>query len=97
MELSLAAMASSLVYIFDLSKLPNSTPEQISIINSKIADNATFLAVCFFMLLWVLTTHQDWEKRRQNTRGQIMWLGIITNLIGASLITIFVLVVKGVQ
>jgi hypothetical protein len=94
-ELALAAMASGLVYIFDLSKVAQSTPVGNSV-NNKIAATASFMALCFFLLLWVLSTHQDWEKRPQNPRGQIVWLGIIANLVGAGLIAAFVLYVKGV-
>jgi hypothetical protein len=57
---------------------------------------ASFLALCFFLLLWILSIHQDWEKRSQNPRGQLVWLGIITNLVGAGLLVVFVLLVKGV-
>ena len=96
-ELALSAMAASLVYIYDVSMLPNTTPVQISIINSKIASNASFLAICFFLLLWVLTTHQDWEKRKENKKGQLIWLGVITNLIGIGLMFMFILIVKGVK
>lgn len=96
-ELALAAMASSMVYIFDVTKLPSTTIEEISSINSKLAYNASFLTICFFLLLFVLTTHQDWEKRNKNPKGQIIWLGIVTNLIGSTLMAIFVLIVKGVN
>ena len=68
-ELALAAMASSMVYIFDVSKLPYSTTDEMSIINLKLAYNGTFLTICFFLLLFVLTTHQDWEKRNKNIKG----------------------------
>lgn len=95
-ELSLAAMASALVYIFDIAKLTSSQNVSASEITKKIATNASFLALCFFMLLWVLSTHQDWEKRSQNPRGQLVWLCLITNLAGAVLIATFVLLVKGV-
>ena len=95
-ELSLASMASALVYVFDLSKLSSSTATPSNPLDSQIAATATFLALCFFLLLCVLSTHQDWERRIQNPRGQIIWLGGITNLIGASLLAAFVLFVKGV-
>ncbi len=89
-------MASALVYVFDLSKLSSVPVTQGNPLDSKIAATATFLALCFFLLLWVLSTHQDWEKRTQNTKGQIIWLGGISNLIGAGLLAAFVLFVKGV-
>ncbi|MCX5890310.1 MAG: hypothetical protein NTY36_12750 [Deltaproteobacteria bacterium] len=95
-ELSLATMASALVYVFDLSKLSMSQSVTVSSLNNKIVATASFLALCFFLLLWILATHQDWEKRSQNPRGQFVWLGIITNLVGAGLLSAFVLFVKGI-
>ncbi len=94
-ELALAAMASALVYVFDLAKLSTAAGSAAAV-PQKIAATATFLALCFFLLLWVITTHQDWEKRSQNPRGQLIWLGLLANLVGASLLAAFVLLVKGV-
>lgn len=93
-EPALAAMASALVYVFDLAKLSTS-PQPAIAVPQKIAATATFLALCFFLLLWVLTTHQDWEKRSQNPRGQVIWLGLLANFVGAALLAAFVLLVKG--
>ena len=95
-ELSLAAMASALVYVFDLAKLTQSQAVTSASIPQKIAATASFLALCFFLLLWILSTHQDWEKRSQNPNGQLIWLGLIANLVGAGLLAAFVLFVKGV-
>lgn len=94
-ELSLSAMASALVYIYDLSKITNNPSLNVNV-SEKLAATGSFIALSFFLLLWVLSTHQDWEKRAQNSKGQIIWLGIITNLIGALLMATFVLLVKGV-
>ena len=96
-ELSLASMASALVYIADLSRLSIVSIRQDPFLESKLAATATFIALCFFLLLWIVSTHQDWEKRSQNPKGQIIWLGGIANLIGAGLLAAFVLFVKGVQ
>jgi hypothetical protein len=46
------------------------------------------------MLLWVLATHQDWEK--QNGKGQFLRLGKLSNVVGSGLMCAFVLIVKGV-
>jgi hypothetical protein len=94
-ELALAAMASALVYVFDLAKL-SSSAQPMDAVARKIAATATFLALCFFLLLWVLTTHQDWEKRPHNRMGQIIWLGFLANFVGAALLAAFVLLVKGI-
>jgi len=94
-EFTLSAMSAALVYFFDLAKLASATPP-LTTASPKIAATASFLALCFFLLLWVLSTHQDWEKRTQNVKGQIIWLAVISNLIGGGLLAAFVLIVKGV-
>lgn len=94
-QLSLAAMASALVYLFDLSKLTTIRSTAASI-PTKLAATGGFLTLCFFLLLWILSTHQDWEKRPQSPTGQVIWLGIFSNLVGASLLATFVLLIKGV-
>jgi hypothetical protein len=96
-EFTLAAMSSALIYVFDLVKLGSQPNVGISSLMSKFAATATFIAVTFFFLLWVLSLHQDWTKRNDNPRGQTIRLGIIANLVGAGLLAAFVLLVKGVQ
>jgi hypothetical protein len=61
-----------------------------------MAATASFLIIAFFLLLWVLSTHQDWEGQTQNPRRQIMWLGLICNAIGIALFAAFVMLVKGI-
>src|SRR5947207_3997367 len=62
-ELSLAAMASGLVYVSDLARVIRTPSESSAPIGNKMVATASFLALCFFLLLWVLSTHHDWEKR----------------------------------
>jgi len=95
-ELCLAAMASALVYIFDLAKISPSQSTNANSLSPKITATGFFLALCFFLLLSVMSTHQDWEQRSQNRKGQFIWLAIIANLIGAGLLAAFVLLVKGI-
>jgi hypothetical protein len=93
-ELSLAAMAAALVHFLDLSK--PAIAGQAPLSPTKTTETAVFVAICFFLLLWILSTHQDWEKRTQNTKGQLLWLGVISNLIGAGLMVAFILNVEGI-
>ena len=95
-ELALAAMAAALVHVFDLAKLTGSQVAAVASMPQKVAATASFLAICFFLLLWILSTHQDWERRTQNPQGQLLWLGLLANLVGAALLAAFVLFVKGV-
>lgn len=95
-ELSLAALGAAMVHFFDLQKLSATQQMPAQVLGDKIVSTASFLAISFFLLLWVLSTHQDWEARAQNERGQLIWLGGVSNLIGIILFGTFVMLVKGV-
>jgi hypothetical protein len=89
-------MASALVYIFDLAR-STATPDPTTLpATQKMVAAASFIALCFFLLLWILSAHQDWEKRVNNPRGQLIWLVLVGNLVGTGLFAAFVLLVKGV-
>jgi hypothetical protein len=94
-ELALSAMAAALVYVFDLAKLSSHNPIPLDL-HQQITATSTFVAFSFFLLLWLMTAHQDWEKRSENKKGQVIWLVIVANFVGAALLTSFVLFVKGV-
>lgn len=93
-EFTLAAMSSALVNVFDLAK--NGTPLGTASGSNRIVASTAFLALCFFLLLWVLSVHQDWEQRSHNRGGQLFWLGVVANLVGAGLLAVFILLIKGV-
>lgn len=94
-ELTLAAMSSGLIYFFELVKF---TPNGIvgSPNPEKVAETAIFVALCFFLLFWVLSTHQDWEKVPPSTKGQFSRLVVFSNFVGAGLLCAFALIVKGI-
>jgi NADH:ubiquinone oxidoreductase subunit 2 (subunit N) len=92
-EFTLAALSAALVNFFDLAKqLQQRSP--VPELSNQLAATAGFACVTFFILLWVLATHQDWEK--QTGRGQFIRLGILSNVVGSGLMCAFVLIVKGV-
>ena len=93
---TLAAMSSALIYVSDLVKLGSDNSTIPKGLMNKFAATAAFIALAFFLLLWILSTHQDWQRRNNNPRGQIFWLGVIANIIGAGLLATFVLLVKGI-
>lgn len=93
-EFTLAALSSALIHIFDLVK--NASMQSQLDVMKNITTTAAFIAWTFFLLLIVLSTHQDWTKRNNNPRGQIIWLGIVANFVGAGLLAAFVIFVKGI-
>lgn len=107
-DLSLASLAAALVNIFDvqsskkylelLRRLDKVGAENYpEIIAQKTNATACFIVVCFFLLLWIMSTHQDWEKRTQDKVAQILWLGVVSNIVGFGLMFTFILLVKGID
>lgn len=93
-ELSLAAIAAALTNFLDVSKAAEAGIVKIDANN--IAKNGAFLAICFFLLLVILATHQEWEKKVQAPKAQFWWLGAFCNSIGAGLLISFIILVKGI-
>lgn len=91
-ETSLASLGAAMIHFFDLQKQRMSGGQ----LGEEVVATASFLAIAFFLLLWILSTHQDWEARTQNEKGQYLWLGLISNLIGILLFGSFVMLVKGI-
>jgi hypothetical protein len=91
-ETSLAALGAAMIHFFDLHKQQTSGVQ----LGEEVAATASFLAIAFFLLLWILSTHQDWEARTQNVIGQYIWLGGVSNLVGILLFGTFVMLVKGI-
>lgn len=92
-ELALAAIGSAMVYLYDLRNTSSGSQTERW---SNVAATASFIVISFFLLLFIMSTHQDWEQRTGNRQGQIIWLGIVCNALGVTLFSSFVLLVKGV-
>jgi hypothetical protein len=93
-ELCLSALGSAMVYVNDLT-LSMRVVTVSRDVGPSLTKTVTFMVITLFLLLFVLSTHQDWERRTQNLRGQVLWLGVLCNSIGVVLFSAFVLVVKG--
>ncbi len=94
-ELALAAITLALVNFIDLSK--DTQKKSTSLDPNTIQSNALFMLIGMGLLLFVLTMHQDWEKKTKSPKGQVFWLGIVCNLFGAFLMISFIILVKGVE
>ncbi len=92
-EFTLAALSAALVNLFDLAKQMQQAAPPPGLAN-QLAATAGFACVTFLILLWVLATHRDWEKRAEG--GQFLRLGILSNVAGSGLMCAFVLIIKGV-
>lgn len=93
-ELALAAMTAGLINFLDLSKAAAEAKTQIA--PNDVMANGVFVAICFFILLWILATHQDWGEQDSKVTKQVVWLGFVCNAVGAGLVIGFILLVKGI-
>lgn len=93
-ELALSAIAAALTNFLDLSKA--ATTDDVQIDANNLAKNGSFLAICFFLLLVILATHQEWERQMGARAAQLFWLGAFCNVIGAGLLIAFLILVKGI-
>jgi len=94
-ELTLAALTSGMLYFFELVQF---TPTGIVLLAhpEKLLVAAVFVPICFALLLWVLSTHQDWERLSTRTVGRFGRLALFSNGIGVGLVCAFALLVKGI-
>ena len=85
-----------MIHFFDVQKMQAVQQAQVQQLTNNIASTASFLVIAFFLLLFVLSTHQDWEPKTHDERGQLIWLGGVCNLIGILMFGAFVMLVKGI-
>jgi hypothetical protein len=100
-ELTLSAMSAALVYGFDLGRqiarpaLFVTTPTQpLPDLGARLNATMFFLTICL-LLLWVVSVHQDWDRRGDDKSGQTKWLLIAANFVGISLLAAFVFLIQG--
>ena len=96
-ESTLSAMTAALIFIYDLARSIQLAPSKIDKINGQLLSTTSFIAVSFFLLLFVIATHQNWEFSNDKPRTKFILLGLVCNIIGSGLITVFVLIIKGLS
>jgi len=96
-ESTLSSMTAALIFIFELAKTPKSSSEITTEISNQLISTTSFIAIAFFLLLFVIATHQSWEFRNDKPRAKFWLLGIVCNFIGSGLMTLFVLMIKGLS
>jgi len=96
-ELVLAAITSNLIYFYDVTKeiYKTSNLSVLSSLAKRLSASTSFVCVTFFLLFVVMSIHQEWQQGT-NSRGQMLRLGFLCNMLGFSLLFFFVAFVKGV-
>lgn len=88
-DATISTLASSLINIYITAK-------QITIgknIFNEIGPSATYLLLCFFLLMMLMTIHQDLENNSSSKQRTWLLLGF-SNIIGISLLMGFIIFIK---
>lgn len=85
-DLTLGALSAGLVNLLDISK----DVQYTSNMTANLFFTSGYIAITFFLFIVILSLHQVWEKRDNQPRRQILTLGVASNLIGLSLLVLFV-------
>jgi hypothetical protein len=89
-ELTLAALATGLLNFYDLCK-PGKVQEDFQ---RLVGLNATAILMCFILLMFVLSLHQDWEPRvKERPKLSFFWLICVSNMIGFGLLAAVVILI----
>lgn len=92
-QISFATFGALLINFFDLLRQVEEDPASAAA--AKLASNGLLILLCVGIILFVMSMHQDWERKPQDKTGQLIWLGGLCNALGVGLMVIFVLLLKG--
>jgi dipeptide/tripeptide permease len=98
MDLALAGMSAGFIYLYELVRASSGAPpvQQSSTLVNKLLVDTGFLVVSCLGLLWVLALHQDHERNTGRPAAQFWLLAVVGNGVGALILVVFIVVVKGV-
>ncbi|HEY0023795.1 MAG TPA: hypothetical protein VGB24_12820 [Longimicrobium sp.] len=100
-DLALASLSSGLIYLYQVLESARNAhgvqPPNAASADQKLLLGVSYVVVALFALLVVMSAHQDQERNTTNPMKQIIWLGVISNLVGGGLLAAFILLVQGVK
>ena|SRR5438477_7467724 len=79
-ELTLAGLANGLVSSCELLKVTTGTLPLHAARYAVASAAVTFFG--FFILLYLLSIHQDWESNDTEPKRKLIWLGVVSNMLG---------------
>jgi len=92
-ELTLAALANGLVSSCELLKIAAGTLPSGVAVYAVASAVMTFFG--FFMFLFLLTIHQDWESNDSDLRGKFLRLGVVSNVLGLGTLIASIVLIPG--
>lgn len=103
-DLSLTGISSGLIYIFELLSTKAAQDGCLTLpciafresVDLRLVADAVYIAFALAWLMLTLTIHQDQEKNTSAPKRQLICLGLLSNLVGAAVLGVFILYVKGV-
>lgn len=94
LELCLATLSSTVLHLCDVSSMP---PMSVPGMQAQMMSTSTFLAFTLAGLFLVTSYRQDWHGSRRAPRRRVFWLAGVCNLIGATLLFTFIILVRGIK
>ena len=94
-ELTLGALTSGLLHVFDLTKKIRAGNPTPALVNNMVG-TGLFVVITFMVFLYVLTVHQDWEHVATSKSKNWRLIGGC-NFLGLFLMASFLLWVKGID
>jgi hypothetical protein len=89
-QLTLSTFSAVILFVFETLRSPAGSA-------TSAITPLLFGVVVFFIYVWLLTLHQDWEHLHPRPKGQILRLGCVSNLVGIFLFAAFVFMIKGIR
>jgi hypothetical protein len=84
-DLMLTSLGAGLAEILEIAKSTDSSNK-----SNELAVTALYVVITICVLFAVSTVHQDWQEPEKYGTGQILWLGIASNLVGLGFVIAFV-------
>jgi len=96
-DLALAALSSGLIYLYELLRRMGRDPAGTQDgYEYALLSAMGFIIVAILVLFLTLTLHRDEERNGARPVRQFLLPGVVSNLSAGGLLTIFVVLVKGV-
>ena len=90
-ELTLAALAASLVNLGDILRPDVSSPANLK---KLVGLDVLWAVITFILLFFVISLHQQWEpKTTLRPNASFFWLNLISNVIGFGLLAAVVILI----
>lgn len=104
-DMSLTGISSGLIYVIELLStkaaqagcLTAACTQFNDSVDNRLIGDTVYIAVALVGLMGTLTIHQDQDRNTSDPKRKLIFLGLLSNLVGTLLLAVFILYVKGVS